>query len=159
MAYKGQNCHYNPFPHLPASSASMGIGKGSHLSGHAHPSGQGLLCPCGLQGPECCPSQSLLGNQPWAPLPGMRVCRCWLGLSAKVWGWENRSGQRSVVSCTYIAVGTGVRGCAAGNAPRGSMHCLESGAPLLRGVRGTGPPLSPHASSCLCRHCQALPPE
>ena len=64
---QGQSCHYNPFPHPPASLASEGTGRGSYLSGW------GLLCPHGLWEPKYHPSQSLLGNQPWVPLPGTRV--------------------------------------------------------------------------------------
>ena len=116
----------------------MGTGRGFHLNRPAHPLGQGLLHPCGLRGTECCPSQSLLGNQPWVPLPGSRVHQCWLWLSAKVWSWKNRSGERRAVGCMDRAEGMGVRGCMAGNAPRGSVICLENKAPSLRGTRGVG---------------------
>ena len=62
-----------PLSHPSASSTSTGTGRGSHWSGPTYPSGQGLLSPRGLQRSERYPSQSLLGNQPWVALPGMRV--------------------------------------------------------------------------------------
>ena len=153
MVYKGWSCHFKPFPHTQTSSTSTDTGRGSNLSRSAYPFGQGNLCPCELQGPECHPSQSLLGNQPWAPLPGTRVCWCWWGLSAKIWGWENRSRERSTVGCIDTAERTGVRGCVAGNDPRGSVVCLESEVSFLRGVQGSGTPLPSHG------HWEGLPQE
>ena len=157
--HKGQSHHYNPFPHPPASSASAGTGRGSHLSSPSHCSGWGLLPPRALQGPECHLSQSLLRNQPWEPLPVMRDHQCCQGLSAKAWGWVNRSRESNTVGCADTAEGMGVRGCVAGNAPRGSMVCLESEVPLLRGAWGAEPPLPPHASYCLLAHWEGLHPE
>ena len=150
---QGAELPYNPSPQLPAASATTGAGRGSHLSGPAPPSGRGLLHLCGLQGPERRQSQSLLGNQPWVPLPGMRVCQCWWRLSAKAWGWEDGSGERNAVGCVDTAEGMGVRGRVARNAPRGSVVCLESEAPWLISAVGAGPsPLPSFSSSCLCGH-------
>ena len=70
MGHKGQSHHYKPFPQLPASSASVGTGRSSHLSRPTAPLGWGLLHPLGLWGPERCPSQSLLGINPGSPCLG-----------------------------------------------------------------------------------------
>ena len=104
---------------------------------------RGLLHLRGLQGPEHHPSPSLFGNQLRAPLPGTRVCRFWQRLSAKAWGWENGSKKRSAVGFVDTAEGMGVRGCAAGNGPRGSVVCLESEASLLSDMQRAVPPLQP----------------
>ena len=137
----------------------MGTERGSHLSWHACPSDQSLFCPHGFQGLEHHPSQSCLGEEYLVPLPGVRLYRCWQGLSAKAWGWENRSGERSAVRSVDTAVGMGMRRCTDGNVPRGSVVYLESKVTLLRGVQGVGPPPHPHSCSCLCRHWEGLPPE
>lgn len=52
----------------------------------AHSSSSGLICLHKLWGPDWHPSQSLLENQPWAPLPETGIHQCWQGLSAKAWG-------------------------------------------------------------------------
>ena len=137
-ACKGPNRLYNPLPHLLASSASVGIGKGSHLNGPTRPLVQGRLCQHRLWEPECRPSQNLLENQPWAPLPGMRVHWSWQGWRAKAWGWKDRPRERSTVVCRDTIEGTEVRGPTTRNSLRGSLVCLESKAPLLRGVWGDG---------------------
>ena len=74
------------------------------------------------------------------------------GLSTKVWRSANGSGERSAVGCADTAEGTGMRGCAAGRAPRGSMVCLKIEAPVLRGVQGEG-------RAATAPTCQLLPPQ
>ena len=145
MAHKGHGHHYNPFPNPPASSASEGTGKGSHLSRLTHQSSGGQLCLHRLQGPEPCPLQSLLGNQSWDPLPEKRIHQCWWGQSAKAWGYERGSRKRTTVGCTDTTEGTGVKGYVTLNAPRRNVVCLGNEVSLLSSMQGVGPPL-PHTA-------------
>ena len=155
-ACKGQGRHCKPFSHRPASLASAGTGRDSHLSRLTHPWSQGLLHSRRLQGNERNTSQSLLGNQPWVPLPEMGICQCWWGLSAKAEGKETRSRERTAVGCTDTTEGTGVWGSVA---PRGNEVYLGNEMPLLSGRQGVGPPPPPHARPCLRGHWVGLPPE
>lgn len=72
-------------PSLPTDFSLCRHQKG-HPSEQAHPPLKSRLLSPKLQGPEHCPYQSLLRNQPWVPLPERRSCQCWWVLSAKVWG-------------------------------------------------------------------------
>ena len=147
---QGVGYHCNPFPH-PLASASEVTGKGIHLNRFTSPSNQGLLSSCKLHGPECCPSQILLGNQPWASLPETGIWQCLKGLSAKGWGQESKSGERTTVDCMDTTEGKGVRGSATRNAHRGSVICLGNEAPLLsaRARAATSPTCQPLLSWAL----------
>ena len=57
-----------------------------------------------------CPCQSLLGNQPWMPQSEMGSHQWWQGLSAKEWGSESGSKERTAVGCTETSSRDGSEG-------------------------------------------------
>lgn len=74
---------------FPTNQLQLPQALGRALIRLAHSSSSGLICLHELWGPDWHPSQSLLENQPWAPLPETEIRQCWQGLSAKAWGWAD----------------------------------------------------------------------
>ena len=72
-------------------------------------------------------------------------------------GWDNGSREER---CWLHGYSRGDRseGMCGWECPRGSVVCLESAVPLLRGAWGAGTQL-PYASSCLHMHWEGPPPE
>ena len=79
--------------------------------------------------------------------------------TAKAWGEESGSGERTTAGGAATTEETRVRGSVARNAPRESVVCLGNKVPLFSGVQRVGPPLPPHSSPCLRGHWEGLPPE